>query len=98
MIFSLLVSLTIYFRKEAQLYLKIFPVFLFITIVSEELAFYEASQGRSNISVYNIYSVLAICFYFFIFYQIISNKKIKKFVLISMICYPLISIWNIVYI
>ncbi|MFI5152090.1 MAG: hypothetical protein ACHQET_02070, partial [Chitinophagales bacterium] len=26
------------------------------------------------------------------------NKKIKKFALILMICYPLISIWNIVYI
>jgi len=89
--------LTIYLKRNSPMYLKIFPVFLFITIVEEEVASYLASQGKPNLIIYDFYSVLAFCFYFFVFYQIILNARMKKFLIFLMICFPLISLWNIIY-
>ena len=96
---SFLASLSVYSASNTLYsYLRFFPPFLFTTIIVEFLGTYLASARRSNLSLYNFFSVFEFCFYFFVISLIISNKKMKKAVIVAMAMYFVIAITNIIFI
>ena len=96
---SFIASLSVYSTSQTSSpYLKLFPPFLLTTIVIEFLGTYLASIRKSNLTLYNFFSVFEFCFYLFVISLIISNKKMKKVMFIAMIVYALIAISNIIFI
>jgi len=95
---ALISSCAIYFQPSSNFYLKIFPVFMLITAISGGLLNYLALKGINNILPSNIYSVFALCFYFFILHDIIQNKKMKRSILWVVFIYPIVAFTNIFYI
>jgi hypothetical protein len=97
-IVSFLSSLTGYFQKSAQPYLRMFPVFLFLTIVIELFAIWLASRGTTSTSLYNFFSVVEFLFYMYVIREIIHSKKVKRLIFHTAWIYALLGVANILFI
>jgi len=96
---SFVASLTVYSQaKTSDLYLKLFPPFLLATIAIEYAAIYLAAKNRSNLALYNFFTVFEFCFYMYVISLIITSKKVKKTIIVAMVLYTLISVINIIFI
>jgi hypothetical protein len=91
-------SLSVYFQADPPFYLKLFPFFLSLTLVIEAIGSYLTNHDRTNIPLYNFFSVFEFVFYFFLLREIISNKRIRKFTLYLFWIYPLLSTINILFV
>ncbi len=97
--FCFLASLSVYFTtKEFFYYLKYFPPFLLATLIAEFFGSYLLSINKNNLWLYNFFTVFEFCFYLFVIRIIITNKKIKKAVVITLLFYLLIAVINIIFI
>lgn len=97
MLICLAASLVVVFQRSAEFYLKLFPIYLSITMAVEIISANLASRGKSNIALYNLFSIFEFLFYFFILKSIIKNRKIKKVVDIIMIMYPVLAALNLIF-
>jgi len=96
---SFVASLTVYSQaKTSDLYLKLFPPFLLATMAIEYAAIYLAAKNRSNLALYNFFTVFEFCFYMYVISLIITSKKVKKTIIVAMVLYTLISVINIIFI
>jgi hypothetical protein len=95
---SFLASLTTYFRKGTRLFLKIFPFFLFVTLIVEIVGQYLSDHKRNNTLLYNFFGVFEFTFYFWILRLIIRNAVAKKIIFHLLWIYPIISLVNIFFI
>ena len=96
---SFIASLSVYFTsKSTPVYLKLFPPFLLATLIAESLGSYLSSIRKSNVWLYNFFSVLEFCFYLLVISLIINNRRIKKITRITLILYAVITVVNIIFI
>ncbi len=93
---SFIVSLIVYSNKN-YLYLKLFPPFLFATLLAEFVGSYIGNIGKNNYFIYNFFTIVEFCFYMFFITKVISNAKAKKIIMIGSLIYALISISNILF-
>ena len=94
-IICLLASVAVYFQQESELYLKLFPVFLLLSNIVQNIGSFLAVHNEANVFLYNIYSVIEFTFYFFILSQIIRDTKMKKIIFYVLWIYPLFAILNV---
>jgi hypothetical protein len=93
---SFVASLSVYFvPKPAQLYLKVFPPYLLATASVEVLGHYMDTIGKPNVFVYNFFTVIEFCFYFFVLSQVITNLRMKKVMVATIIIYAAGALVNI---
>jgi len=97
-IVCLLASITIYFRPASELYLKLFPIYLFVAVVMGEIGPYLAMHNKTNALLYTIFIILEFIFYFFVLYQIVKSRKLKKIIINVLWIYPLLALINIFFI
>ena len=97
MLICLLASIIAFFQPNTELFLKVFPIYLFITMMVEMITFRLSAQGRRTIIIYNLFSVFEFMFYFFVLRCIITNKKIKKAINFIMLFYPLLAALNFLF-
>lgn len=94
---SLLASLTAYFQRNTDFYLRLFPLFLLITGGVEILADYMAMHDIPNAMLYNFFFIFEFCFYFFALIRIVSNKKAKKGIFLLILVFLLLAAWNLLF-
>ncbi len=92
---AFLTSLTVYFKPPSNKYLNLFPVYLLTTTILGGIIGFLALQNRSNVILYNIFTILEFCFYFFVLSRIVVNKKMKRFIFFILVLYPFIAVTNI---
>jgi|SRR5688572_21470743 len=97
-VISFLVSLTVYFTPKSSIYLKLFPPFLLATFLVELFALYLITIKQSNVTLFNFFTTFEFCFYLWIISLIISNKKMKKIIRVTLIVYVFTAIINILFI
>ena len=94
-----LVSLSVFFTQKTSFsYLKLFPPFLLLTLISESFGSYLGTKGIPNVLLYNLFSTFEFCFYLLIISLIIYDKKWKWFIRISIAIYTLVALANILFI
>jgi len=91
-------GLTIYFQRDTDPYLRIFPFFLLLTAIEGLIENYQASHHLNNTALTNLFSVVTFCFYFFVLYRIIRNLTARKIILYILYIYPCIALINIFFI
>lgn len=94
---SLLCSTTVYFRKTAFSYLKLFPPFLLLTLIIETIASKTGGTREYN-KVYNIFFIVEVVFYFSIFHRVIRNRLVKKALIPILVGYTAFAIINLSFI
>jgi hypothetical protein len=95
---AILVGLSIYFQPDTDIYLRLFPIFLFLTEVIIYIATYLSAQHENNIILYNFFGSFEFCFYFFVLYRIIQKRLAKKIIFYILCIYPLLALINIFFI
>ena len=96
---SFLASLSVYLPSTISYrYLKLFPPFLLATILIESIGSYIGSLRKSNLTLYNFFTVFEFCFYMYVVSLIITSKKMKKTIMVVIMLYTLISVINIIFI
>lgn len=94
-ILSFIISLTLYFQKNTSPYLKLFPPFLFLTIIVEILAIEFGKRGGGNILLYKVFITVEFEFYLFSIRSFIQGTKAKKVLLYTLYLYPVMALFNI---
>lgn len=96
---SFVASLTVYYKlAPADSWLKLFPPFLFATVLVELVGAYLNSTGTNNVQVYNFFTAFEFGFYLWIISLIINKPSAKKVIRITMVTYLLIAFFNILFI
>lgn len=96
---SFLASLTVFYKlKSSDAYLRWFPPFLLATLIAELTGAYLNYLQTPNILLYNLFSTVEFCFYFWIINLVISNVRVKKAILIVSILYAVTTLVNIFFI
>ena len=98
LIISFLASLTGYFQKNVQTYLRLFPLFLLLTISIEILSAWMSGRGTPATIVYNFFSCFEFLFYMYILREIIQSSRIKKLVFHIAWIYALLGVANVLFI
>ncbi|WP_420320053.1 hypothetical protein [Flagellimonas sp.] len=76
------------YKRYYDTILKYFPVFIIYTFFTELLGYFikyndnfqffsDDRYNWHNIIIYNIYSILTFCFFYYIYFNILKNKKHK---------------------
>lgn len=97
---SFLASLTI-FRKsvpKTYYYLKIFSVFLFLTLLAEIYGSYQSHLRRPNLAFYNFFSVFEFCFYMWVISCIVNKVIVKNIIWATIVFYAIAALINIYFI
>lgn len=90
------VSLSLYFKLKAEhRFIRIFPPFLFLTLLVELYGNYLSTKGENNIYVYNLFSTFEICFYLFFISLVIVNKTVRKVIYVILPVYAIFALYNI---
>jgi hypothetical protein len=95
---SFLASLTAYFQKNTPSYLRLFPVFLLVTIAVEGISTWMFLHGKTSNHLYNFFSSVEFLFYMYVIREIIQNAKAKKIILYTAWIYALLGIANALFI
>ncbi|MDE3236621.1 MAG: hypothetical protein KGO81_11750 [Bacteroidota bacterium] len=81
---SLLISLIIGIYSapshNKKLYTKVFPGFLFISLLVEIISVYRNWKHLNTIFIYNIFTVIEFSFYLWLIFEIINKKRAKKII------------------
>ncbi len=93
---SLLASLFILSSKDIPRFLKLFPFFLFLTLVVELTG--TLLMTTDNTPLYNFFSIFEFVFYLYIIKNIIQNHVVRKIITIVMLLYPITALVNIFFI
>lgn len=96
-IINFLASLTVYGRKENPVYLKVFPVFLLVTLLIELIALKRADNGNSNLFLYSLFSTAEFTFYLY-FFSCVLKGGAKKAAFYTMFVYACVALANIFFI
>jgi hypothetical protein len=94
---ALVASLNAYFRRKDDVYLRLFPFFLFLTLLVESASLFGLIRGDANHAMYNFFSVLEFTFYLFVVGEIIRNTRIKRLVRYTIWLYGLLALVNIIF-
>src|SRR5882762_1371333 len=93
-----LASITVYFHPKTSIYLRLFPIFLFCTLVVELLGFYSFTNGRASLVLYNFFTSFEFLFYMYILRVVIQNKTVKKIIFHAGWLYILVLLVNFIFI
>lgn len=96
---SFLVSLSVFYKPKAtETYLKLFPPFLFATLLVEYLASWLRSIDRNNLAVYNFFTAFEFCFYLLVISIVIQDHRAKRLTRLTIGIYGAIAVINILFI
>jgi hypothetical protein len=97
-IISFLTSLTAYFQKGSPRYLRLFPIFLLVTIVVEIFSTWLAFHKKSTISLYNFFTSFEFLFYMYVVRENIRSLRVKRVLFYAIWLYILIVVVNFLFI
>lgn len=92
-----LASLFVFTQRSAPLYQRLFPFFLFTSILVECTAVYLHDRNVSNLPLYNSFMVLEFGFYLFVLKEIIRSERVKATMQWVVFSFLLIAIVNLLF-
>lgn len=91
---------SLYRKRPREIYLKLFPLFLVLTVLVELGAAWmlkiDKKHGPTNL-LYNPFTILEFVFYFFSIREIIKKRAAKNILLGLMVGFPLVAIINLIF-
>jgi len=91
-------SFAIYFYPITNTYLRLFPIFLFSTLVVELIALYSFNRGKPAITLYNFFTSFEFLFYMFTLRAVIQRGTMKRIIFHTAWLFTLLLAVNFVFI
>jgi hypothetical protein len=95
---SMIVGFATVIKNRNAPYLRVFPFFLLLALITELWSFYLGQKNIPNIAFYNLFSVVAFVFYMYVLRYVILSARAKRVILIVMVAYAALSLSNILFI
>ena len=95
---ALLASMTLFIQPDTDFYLKLFPLFLLVTVIVTIIGSHLSAQGKNNTIMYNLFSDFEFCFYIIILQSVLRNKIAKRVVLVVFFLYLAFAVVNLAFI
>jgi len=92
---AFLASLTVFFGRPAELYLKLFSCFLLVDCIIETVTNYQALHKHNTLLLTSLSYMLSFSFYLYLVRTVIQSPKAKRVLLYCLVAFPLIFIVNI---
>lgn len=89
---SFFVSLILLKRRKPPLYIRFFPVFLFVTVVQESIGYTIVGKSPFYFPMINVYTVFEFAFYSFVLYHLIKAPRVKLVIVYSIISYAILTL------
>jgi hypothetical protein len=83
--------------RPSPLYLRLLPIFLFISFVIESIAGWLSSVGKSNVILYSAFTLFTVNFYLFVLYNIVHRAVAKKAIVYIMIGFTVLALANFLF-
>jgi hypothetical protein len=90
-----LVSLSVFAQKPVPLYLRLFPLYFFLLLVSDLVVEYTSARGIHNNFILNINGIVEFSFYFYVIRSIIVNTRVKKRIFYTTIAFVAFAVLNL---
>jgi hypothetical protein len=94
---SFLAGLSVYFQKGSPAYLRLFPVFLIVTLFFNAYGLYLSLHGYHNVGIFNAYNLISTSFFLYVLRSNIVNHRIRKIVIWTLILFVSFAIWNAIF-
>ena len=94
-LFPFLASLTIFVRPAKERFLKYLSLFLFVNFLLDTATCYTAVYSINNVFLNDVDSILVVSFHLYVLRAIVTGRKVKRFLLYSLLAYPLLCMINI---
>jgi hypothetical protein len=91
-VIAFLASLTVFFIRGGEPFLKTFPYFLLVNACFDTTTNYMALKVIHNVFIGNVNTLVVISYYLFLLRQIVHGKTARTGILISLILFILVSI------
>lgn len=78
--------------------LRLFSIYLLLTLIKESTCVALALSGLNNLHLYNILGIAAYLIYFYLYYSVFQEKKIKIVILSFSVITFLVYLLDIIYI
>jgi hypothetical protein len=95
---ALLASMTLFIQPNTDFHLKLFPLFLLVTVIVTLIGSHLSAQGRNNTMMYNIFSDFEFCFYIIVLQGVLHNKTARRVVLYVFFLYLAFAVVNMIFI
>ena len=95
---ALLASLALYRQGPSDIYLRLFPPFLFVVDIIAAILGYLAARRINNMALFNPLTIFQCCFYYFVLYRIIRNPIVRNVAKHLVWIYPLAAGLNILFV
>jgi hypothetical protein len=95
LIFGIVAGSTVYFRHPVPLYLRLFPVYLLMSIMVEVVALWMVPKFGGNLALYNFYNLFSFCFLLFVLREIITSRTFKKVIVFSIGFFLAFALYNL---
>jgi|GEM_PF-647412 len=93
-----IISFLVFVRKPVPLYLRLFPLYFFLLLITDLALEYTQSRGIHNNIIPNTTGILEFSFYFFVIRSVIANIKVKNRIFYTTIVFVIFAIINLVFI
>jgi len=95
---AFLASFVLYFQGPSDIYLRLFPIYLFLLSILLAIESYQSAKQINSTQIFNALTILQYCFYFFMLNRIIKNRFVKLVALNFIWIYPVVSLLNILFV
>ncbi len=85
-------------KKNTDLYIKVFYLFLIISLLVGMTGDARNNKGLSNLLMYNIFTGFEFTFYIWMIREIVRNENAKKNIFYILVFYPILDLVNIFFI
>ena len=94
---SFVLSFRVYKQYNSELYLKLFPPYLGLSLAVEIVGIYLINIGARNYIIYNVFGVIEFAFFLFVLSKIIRKKSVQRIIRVTLVLNALISTSNILF-
>lgn len=89
------ISLVSLAKKQPPAYLKLFTLYMILTLVVESIGWWYTIHGRNNLTFYNLYGIINITYSIYLLRSFLLEGKAKQVFGWLMLAYPFIALINI---
>jgi hypothetical protein len=97
-IISFLAASTLFFQVSAPSYLRLFSVFLFLTIIIEFSSGTIFTSYDAQTKLYNLFTTFEFEFYLMVIRFMIQSRRVKRIILYVLFIYPILVLLNLLFI
>lgn len=91
------ISFRLLFIKHISIHLKLFPIYLFVSLIFLIIGYKVQYEIGTNHFVFNYHNIINFIFYLFFFWKILGNGFFRRIAFYAILLFPIVAAINMLY-